>query len=113
MNANTTNPLLDFSGLPQFDIIRADHVTPAVDALLAEGRRTIEAVATATTKPSWETVVEPLAEPLDRLDRAWGVVRHLNAVVNTPELREAHNANLPKVIAFYTALAQDLRLFAK
>ncbi len=112
MNANT-NPLLDFSGLPQFDAIRADHVTPAVDALLAEGCRTIEAVATATTPPSWETVVEPIAEPLDRLDRAWGAVRHLNAVVNTPELREAHNANLPKVIAFYTALAQDLRLFAK
>jgi oligopeptidase A len=108
-----TNPLLDFSGLPRFDAIRADHVTDAVDALLTDGRRTVEAVATATAKPSWESVVEPIAESLDRLDRAWGAVRHLNAVVNTPELREAHNANLPKVIAFYTALAQDLRLYAQ
>jgi len=108
-----TNPLLDFSGLPRFDVIRAAHVTEAVDALLAEGQRTIEAVANATTRPSWDSVAEPLAESLDRLDRAWGAVRHLNAIVNTPELREAHNANLPKVIAFYTALAQDLRLYGK
>ncbi|MEO8754760.1 MAG: oligopeptidase A, partial [Casimicrobiaceae bacterium] len=109
MNTNN-NPLLDFTGLPRFDVIRAADVTPAVDALLAEGHRAIETVATATAAPTWDTVVEPLAESLDRLDRAWGAVRHLNAVVNTPELREAHNAHQPKVIAFYTALAQDLRL---
>ena len=50
---------------------------------------------------------------LDRLDRAWGAVRHLNAVVNTPALRDAYNANLPKVTAFYTDLGQDLRLYAR
>ncbi len=70
-------------------------------------------VATDATPPSWESVVEPLADVLDRLDRAWGAVRHLNAVVNTPELRDAYNANLPKVIAFFTDLAQDLRLYAR
>jgi len=32
MNAN---PLLDFSGLPRFDAIRAEHVAPAIDTLLA------------------------------------------------------------------------------
>ena len=79
-----TNPLLDFSGLPRFDVIRAAHVTDAVDALLADGQRTIETLATSTTTPSWDSIVEPLAEALDRLDRAWGAVRHLNAVVNTP-----------------------------
>ena len=31
-------------------------------------------------------------------------MRHLNAVVNTPELRDAYNENLPKVTAFYTDL---------
>jgi oligopeptidase A len=40
-------------------------------------------------------------------------VQHLNAVVNTPELRDAYNANLPKIVEFYTDLAQDLRLYAK
>ncbi len=109
----STNPLLDFSGLPRFDAIRPEHVTPAVDALLADGRATVERIATAAAAPTWDDVVEPLAESLDRFDRAWSAVRHLNAVVNTPALRDAYNANLPRVVAFYTELAQDLRLYAK
>src|SRR5207253_732616 len=44
---------------------------------------------------------------------AWGVVGHLNAVMDTPELRAAYNENLPKVTEFWTALAQNLALFDK
>jgi oligopeptidase A len=57
--------------------------------------------------------VQPLSDALDRLDRAWAQVGHLNAVVNTPELRAAYNENLPKVTAFHTELGQDERLFAR
>ncbi len=49
----------------------------------------------------------------ERLYRAWGQVSHLNAVVNTPELREAYNANLPLVTQYYAELAQDQALFGK
>jgi oligopeptidase A len=107
----TANPLLEFPGLPRFDAITPAHVTPAIDDLLAAARATIEAVATDPRPATWQTVVVPLADRLDRLDRAWSAVRHLNAVVNTPELREAYHANLPKVTAFYADLGQDLRLF--
>jgi oligopeptidase A len=108
-----SNPLLDFSGLPRFDAILPAHVGPAIDALLEDGRRAVAAVALPDTPPTWETVVEPLAGSLDRLDRAWGAVRHLNAVVNTPAMRSAYNAALPGVIAFHTDLAQDQRLYDK
>jgi oligopeptidase A len=107
------NPLLDLHGLPRFDAIRPAHVTPAVDALLGEARAAVERVATDPQPAMWERVVEPVADALDRLDRAWGAVRHLNAVVNTPELREAYNANQPKIVALFTDMAQDLRLYAK
>jgi oligopeptidase A len=106
------NPLLDFSGLPRFADIRPEHVAPAVDALLDEARATIARVATAPGPPTWESFVQPLSDALDRLDRAWTQVGHLNAVVNTPELRVAYNDALPKVTAFYTELGQDERLFA-
>ncbi len=108
-----SNPLLDFSGLPRFDAIQPEHIMPAIGALLADARRAVEAVALLDAPPTWETVVEPLAGSLDRLDRAWGAVRHLNAVVNTPALRDAYNAALPDVIAFHTELSQDLRLYDK
>ena len=108
-----TNPLLDFSGLPHFDAIRAEHVSPAVDDLLAHARVVVERVVSESQPASWDNLVEPLADALDQIDRAWGAVRHLNAVVSTPELRDAYNGNLPKVTAFYTDLAQDLRLFGR
>ena len=107
------NPLLDFSGLPRFPEIEPGHVTPAIDALIADVRETIERVAGAADAPSWDNFVQPLSDALDRLDRAWGQVSHLNAVVNTPALRETYNANLPKITAFHTDIAHDKRLFSR
>ena len=107
------NPLLDFSGLPKFDAIRPEHVAPAMDALLNEGRRTVLQVAQESAPPTWNNVVEPLVECLDRLDRAWGAVRHIHAVVNTPALREAYNESLPGIIAFHADVSQDQRLYDK
>lgn len=106
------NPLLDFSGLPRFGEIAPEHVGPAVDALLADARAAIEHVATTAAAPTWDGFVLPLAAAQDRLDRAWGQVAHLNAVVNTRALRDVYNANLPKVTAFHTEFGQDERLFA-
>ena len=111
--AAPVNPLLDFSGLPRFDAIRAEDVTPAVEALVAAARVVVDAVATDPRPPTWDNVVEPLDDALDRLDRAWGAVNHLNSVVSTPALREAYNGNLPKVTAFHTDLGQDERLYAR
>ncbi len=62
---------------------------------------------------TWENFVEPLENATEKLGRAWGVVGHLNAVVDTPELRAAYNENQPKVTEFWTALAQNLALFEK
>jgi oligopeptidase A len=107
------NPLLDFTGLPRFDAIRAEHVTPATEELLRRARATVEAVVGDARAPTWSTLVEPIAEVLDGLERAWGATAHLNAVVSTPALRDAYNGNLPAVTAFFTELGQDRRLFER
>ena len=110
---NGANPLLDFSGLARFDAIRPEHVTPAVDQLLDEARSVVARITVAEVEASWDAVIEPLNEATDRLARAWGAVSHLNAVVDTPELREQYNANLPKLTAFWTDLSQNEALYAK
>ena len=107
------NPLLDFSGLPPFSVITPAHVGPAIAELIAEAGVTLESIATSTVPPTWDNVVTPLDDVTERLSRAWGVVGHLNAVVNSPALREAYNGMLPTVTAFWTALSQDQRLYAK
>ncbi|TMH46127.1 MAG: oligopeptidase A, partial [Betaproteobacteria bacterium] len=105
------NPLLDFSGLPRFAQLRPEHVTPAVDTLLAEGRTTIERVLAAPV--SWDTFVAPLEDANEHIGRAWGQVAHLHAVLDSPELREAYNANLPKLTQYWTELGQNQALFDK
>jgi len=107
------NPLLDFSGLPLFADFKPDHVAPAVDQLLAENRALIERIAAQQAAPTWGGFVAPLEDANERLHRAWGVVGHLNSVMNSPELREAYNANLPRITQYYTELGQHEGLFAK
>ena len=107
------NPLLDFSGLPRFTDFQPDHVTPAVDQLLGENRSLIARLAAPDVPATWRDFVAPLEDANERLARAWGQVGHLNAVMNSPELRDAYNANLPKITQYYTELSQHQGLFQK
>ena len=105
------NPLLDFSGLPRFSELKPEHVTPAVDRLLAEGRATLAAVLHAAS--TWDGFVVPLEDANERIGRAWGQVAHLHAVLDSPALREAYNANLPKLTQYWTELGHNAALFGK
>ncbi len=105
-----TNPLLDFSGLPRFDAIRPEHVAPAIEQLLAEADTAVR-VAEAVAPMTWDAFVVPLDDATERLARAWNQVTHLEAVMNTPALRGAYNAQLPKVTRFWSALGQNLALY--
>ncbi len=105
------NPLLDFAGLPRFAEIKPEHVTPAVEQLLADGRATTQAALQAS--PTWDEFVGPLEDANERIGRAWGQVSHLHAVMDSPELREVYNANLPKVTKYWTELGQNQQLFEK
>lgn len=107
------NPLLDFSGLPRFADFKVEHVTPAVDTLLVENRALISKLTAPEVPGTWTAFVEPLEDGNERLGRAWGQVGHLNAVMNSPELREVYNANLPKITQYYTEISQHVGLYEK
>ena len=106
------NPLLDFTSLPRFADIEPAHVNPAIEQLIGEARAAITN-ATKAESVSWANVVEPLQDATERLGRAWGAVAHLNAVISSPALRDAHNAALPKVTQFYTELGLNRGLFER
>ena len=109
----TVNPLLDFSGLPRYTSVRPEHVGPAIDQLLAENHALIARLTAKGTAASWNEFADPLENANERLWRAWGVVAHLHAVDDNPAIRDAYNANLPKVTHFRTELAQNLQLYEK
>jgi len=105
------NPLTDFSSLPRFADLKPEHVTPAMDQLLAEGRATVAAALRAGA--GWDDFVAPLEDANERIGRAWGQVAHLHAVLDSPALREVYNANLPKLTQYWTELGQNQVLFEK
>jgi oligopeptidase A len=108
---DTANPLLDFSGLPRFPEFRPEHVTPAVETLLAENRALVSRLTAEGAPATWEDFVEPLEDANERLARAWGVVSHLNAVMNSAALRDAYNENLPRIAQYHAELAQHEGLY--
>jgi len=107
------NPLLDFSDAPLFDRIQPEHVSPAVDALLADAQAALDKVTASDFPANWNGISAVLDVATEKLGRAWGAVSHLNAVADTPELRAAYNAALPVITEFYTRLGADERLYAK
>jgi len=113
MTTDAMNPLLDFTGLPRFDAIKPEHVTPAIDELLAKSRAVVAQLEAPSDQVTWDNFVTPLENATELLGRAWGIVSHLNNVVDTPELRATYNDNQPKVTEFWTELAQNEALFGK
>ena len=106
-----SNPLLDFDSLPRFSRIRPSHVEPAIDTLLKQNREQVKRLLNTVERPDWHTLVEPLEEMEYRLSRAWSPVSHLNAVMNSEELRAAYNACLPKLSDYATEMGQNEELF--
>ena len=106
-----TNPLLALPDLPAFDKIEAGHIEPAIDALLQQGRETVERLLTQSEPYSWANLIAPLEEQEDKLSRAWSPVNHLHGVADTESLRRAYNACLPKLIGHATAMGQHEGLY--
>jgi len=108
-----TNPLLNFSELPRFSDIETRHITPAVKELLDRGCSIVEMVLSDSAEPTWQNFIQPMTDVHEQLSRAWGQVSHLNAVMNSPELREVYNTNLPIITKYYAGLAQNQALYEK
>jgi oligopeptidase A len=107
------NPLLDTTGLPAFDRIRPEHVSPAVDTLLRQADEALEQAVGPGVPADYDAMSAVLDVATERLGRAWGAVSHLNHVADNPALRAAYTENLPKVTEFHARLGADERLYAK
>ncbi|MBV6416878.1 MAG: Oligopeptidase A [Steroidobacteraceae bacterium] len=101
-----TNPLLSGDPLPRFDLIRPEHVEPAIRSLLEANRGQLATIE-GDTSPTFARVVEPLEDLAHRLNRTWSPVSHLNAVMNSGALRDAYNVCLPLLTEYQTELAQS------
>lgn len=103
------NPLLDLSGLPRFRSVNAEHVPAALDYLLTRNRAEREHLLGADGY-TWSSLVQPLSDLDEELDRVWSIVAHLNSVCDG-SWREAYNEGVAQVSDYNTELYQDDRLY--
>lgn len=106
-----TNPLLVSHRLPPFSVIKAEHVTPAISELIAQGRAQLAQLLADLPNPSWDTLVAPLEEQGDKLDQAWAPVSHLNSVANSDELRAAYTESVALLTEYSTEFSQNEALY--
>ncbi len=112
MSDNDFNPLLHIEGLPHFGAVKPEHIKVAVEKAINESVRVIKEVTSKPkTRLTWDNTVAPIEEADDRFSKIWSVVSHLNSVVNTKQLREAHDECLPLISDYATFVGQYKPLF--
>jgi oligopeptidase A len=105
------NPILNLASLPAFDRIEPAHARPALEQILSENRARLQQL-TAQTDPTFASLVVPVEELSYRLSRVWSPIGHLNAVANSPEMRQAYNECVPLLTAYSSELGQNAALYA-
>lgn len=105
------NQTLTEIDLPQFSMIALKDIESSLDHLLAENRHKINQLLNSGKNFTWDTLIQPLEDINDQLYHFWAPVSHLNAVVNSPELRRVYHACLPKLTDYSTELSHHERLF--
>ncbi|EFH39126.1 hypothetical protein ARALYDRAFT_497269 [Arabidopsis lyrata subsp. lyrata] len=106
----SSNPLLQDFDFPPFDSVDASHVRPGIRALLQHLEAELEELE-KSVEPSWPNLVEPLEKIVDRLTVVWGMINHLKAVKDTPELRAAIEDVQPEKVKFQLRLGQSKPIY--
>src|SRR3984885_9515048 len=98
------NPLLSVVFHIPFDRIQAEHVEPGILELIRQSQSRVDKIVQDDAPRSFDNTMLALEKTTDNLDYALGVVRHLESVSTTPELRAAWNQVEPEASAFYSQI---------
>ncbi|QJQ52114.1 neurolysin/thimet oligopeptidase [Vitreoscilla sp. C1] len=106
------NVLLQLHDEPRYDAIETALIAPAMKQAMTEAQAAIEALK-AQEAVTWDNTVTRLTDITETVGRIWGVVSHLNSVVDTPQLRTVYNELMPEVTQFFTAMSLDIQLYER
>ena len=106
------NPLLTERFPIPFDVIDAAQVEPAIGLLLKQMNSRLKDLGLPEVPRTYDNILLALDKMTEPLDIAMAVVRHLESVATTPELRAAYNAVQGPVSAFYTSIPLNSELWA-
>ncbi len=98
--------------LPQFDQIQLADLKQQIEQTIQNGQNFLNQLK--EVPQGSEAQLATLAE-VDQLENnmseSWGILSHLNAVMNNSETREVYQALLPSLSEYYTQLGQHTALY--
>jgi oligopeptidase A len=107
------NPLLDLTSPPPFDLIRPEHVEPAIREQLRRTTEMLDAIGRDASAPSYAATLGALENATEALETSMGLVEHLESTATTPALRDAYNAVLPDYSALFASIPLRAELYAR
>lgn len=108
------HPFLSTEFYVDWTQLTPDRIVPDIEFALGRACENIEKICAQTPDEiSFDATVLGYARATRELGRAWARVCHLESVENSPALREAYNAELPKVTEFFSGLVLNERLWKK
>jgi oligopeptidase A len=107
----SANPLLSVAFHIPFDKVLPEHVEPGIRSLLEQAQRRVDAIVADEAERSFANTMLALESATENLDYALCVVRHLESVSTTPELRAAWNETEPLASAFYSQIPLNAGLW--
>ena len=110
---HSPNPLLSAEFRIPFHLIKAEHVEPGIREALAVAQTAIDDLAAQPGTVTWQNTIERLDGITEHLGRCIAPASHLVSVAETPELREAYNAVLPEMSAFWSSLPLNTALWKR
>ncbi len=110
----SAHPFIDPTFQIRWSQHSADHIVSDVEKALANAEVAIDAIASRDLGTlTYDNTFLALERATEELNFAWGKVTHLQSVADSPALREAHNAMLPKVSAFFAKIPLNAALWAR
>jgi oligopeptidase A len=108
------NPFLDRTFHIRWSRLSPDQVEPAIDAAIAAAEAALAAITRVEPAAAdYAGTFLALESATELLNETWAKVSHLTSVEDTPALRAAYNAALPKVSAFQAKIPLNAELWTR
>ncbi len=105
-------PQASISGLPDFSSLNTATLKAQVSQAISQAEQQLtEIPAQASDDAQALLQIKQLEHTENQLQLAWGVLSSLNAVMNSPAIRELYQSLLPALSEYYTTLGQHEGLF--
>lgn len=98
--------------VPQFDQITLAELKQKIESCIAEGQKFLnELTETPASLQEQLATLEHVDTLENNMSESWGILSHLNAVMNNAETRDVYQALLPGLSEYYTQLGQHTALY--